>query len=220
MPGDGVPAIDLQDVASLPTVALGIPALLMVESLARALRDCDLHVVGCHVRLAALLEKVRRCRPDIVIVDAGMAALPVGAPNYLAQLAGAGAGSRFVVLADDVDRALARAVIDHGVQAVILKSTPVADAVGVLRHVAHGRTSFPAAVLDRIGDRPDEHGLSARASSRCSRSSRSGARTGRSRAGCSSPRTPSSSTCARSTSGSASATASRRRGWPATCSKA
>jgi DNA-binding NarL/FixJ family response regulator len=66
------------------------------------------------------------------------------------------------VLADDVDRALARAVIDHGVQAVILKSTPVADAVGVLRHVAHGRTSFPAAVLDRIGDRPDEQGLSAR----------------------------------------------------------
>jgi len=78
MLGNGVPAIDLQEVAPLPTVALAIPALLMVESLARALRDCDLHVVGCYVRLTVLLEKVRRCRPDIVIVDAGMAALPHG----------------------------------------------------------------------------------------------------------------------------------------------
>jgi len=78
MLGNGVPAIDLQEVAPLPTVALAIPALLMVESLARALRDCDLHVVGCYVRRTVLLEKVRRCRPDIVIVDAAMAALPHG----------------------------------------------------------------------------------------------------------------------------------------------
>jgi hypothetical protein len=44
-------------------VALGIPALLMAEALARALRDCDLRVAGCYVRFAALLEKVRRCGP-------------------------------------------------------------------------------------------------------------------------------------------------------------
>ena len=64
----------------------------MVEALARALRDCDLRVAGCYVRFPALLEKVRRCRPDIVIVDAAMAAPAFGAPHYPAQLAGAGAG--------------------------------------------------------------------------------------------------------------------------------
>jgi len=92
-------------------VALGIPALLMAEALARALRDCDLRVVGCYVRFPALLEKVRRCRPDIVIVDAAMAAPAFGAPDYLAQTRGS--GSRFLVLADELDGALARAVIDH-----------------------------------------------------------------------------------------------------------
>jgi hypothetical protein len=65
----------------------------MAEALARALRDCDLHVVGCYVRFAALLKNVRRCRPDIVIVDAAMAAPAFGAPDYPAQLAGAGVAS-------------------------------------------------------------------------------------------------------------------------------
>jgi DNA-binding NarL/FixJ family response regulator len=58
----------------------------MVEALARALRDCDLHVVGCYVRFAALLKNVRRCRPDIVIVDAAMAAPAFGAPHYPAVI--------------------------------------------------------------------------------------------------------------------------------------
>ena len=44
----------------------------------------------------------------------------------------------------DVDCALARAVMDGGAHAVIMKSSPVVDAVATLVQVMHGRTSFPA----------------------------------------------------------------------------
>jgi DNA-binding NarL/FixJ family response regulator len=155
-------APESHDPGRLPTVALAAPGMLIAEALARALRDADLHVVGCYVRLAALLDEISRCRPDIVVVDADLRSSPEAAPDQLAQLVEAGPHSRFAVIASEVDGQLARDVTRLGVHAVILKSSPVADAVGVLRHVARGRTSFPAAVLERLSERPETSGLSAR----------------------------------------------------------
>jgi DNA-binding NarL/FixJ family response regulator len=129
----------------LPTLAVAAPGMLIAEALARALRDADLHVVGCHVRLAALIDKIQRCRPDLVIADADLRAAPDGAPDLIPQLVAAGPGCRFVVVASEVDGTLAREVAMYGVHAVVLKSSSIADVIATLHNVARGRTSFPAA---------------------------------------------------------------------------
>jgi DNA-binding NarL/FixJ family response regulator len=125
----------------LPTVAVAAPGMLIAEALARALRDADLHVV---------------------IADADLRASPDGAPDLIPQLVAAGPGSRFVIVATEVDGTLAREVAMHGVHAVVLKSSSIADVIGTLQNVARGRTSFPAAVLERLSERPDARGLSSR----------------------------------------------------------
>lgn len=153
---------DEQESNRLPTVVVAAPGMLIAEALARALRDAELHVVGCYVRLAALLDKIQRCRPDVVVVDADLRNSPDGAPDLLVQLVAAGTSSRFAVVASEVDASLAREVTQLGIHAVILKSSPISDAVGVLQHVSRGRTSFPAAVLERLSERPDTRGLSSR----------------------------------------------------------
>lgn len=144
------------------TVALAVPGVLMAEALGRALREAGMHVVGCYGTLSALLEKVHRCRPAVVIADAELGADSGGAAGVLWQLREAGPASKLVVLATTVDGQLARAVMQYGIQAVILKSSPMADAVQVLQHVAQGRTSFPPTLLERLSERPETHGLSMR----------------------------------------------------------
>jgi DNA-binding NarL/FixJ family response regulator len=146
----------------LPTAALAAPGMLVAEALGRLVRDGGLHVVGCYGTLDALLEKVRRCRPRIVMADADLRARADGADALLGRLREAGPSSKLVVLAGDVDGPLARALIAHDAAAVVLKSSTTADAMAVLQQVLNDRTSFPAAVLARLGERHDPGELSGR----------------------------------------------------------
>ena len=85
------------------TVALATPGMLIAEALARLLREHDLHVVGYYSTLAALLEKIRRCKPNIVLVDADFRASPEGSAALLTELRDAGPDSKLVVLTASVD---------------------------------------------------------------------------------------------------------------------
>jgi DNA-binding NarL/FixJ family response regulator len=117
-----------------------------------------MHVTACFAGLQPLVDKVSRCRPDAVVVDAQF-----GDPaTTLSALAAAAPVSRLVVLADAVDGPLARAVVANGVRAVIMKSSPIADAIAVLRQVLDGGTSFPGCVLERLSERRGTDGLSRR----------------------------------------------------------
>jgi DNA-binding NarL/FixJ family response regulator len=156
------PAAPARGVDRAPTVAVAVPGVLMAEAFGRVLREAGMHVVGCYGTLPTLLDKVRRCRPAVVIADAGLGDDPSGAAALLWQVREAGPASKVVVLAADVDAPLARAVMQYGVQAVILKTSPMGDAVQVLQHVADGRTSFPPTLLERLTERPDTRGLSTR----------------------------------------------------------
>ena len=146
----------------LPTAALAAPGTLIAEALGRLVRDAGLHVVGCYGTLGALLEKMRRCRPQVVIADADLREGIDGADAFLSQQRAAAPDCKLVVLAGDVDGSLARAVVAYGAHAVILKSTPTVDALAVLQQVLHDRTSFPAAVLARLGEQPQAETLSRR----------------------------------------------------------
>jgi DNA-binding NarL/FixJ family response regulator len=153
---------DADPAAPATTIALATPGMLIAEALARLLREHGLHIVGCYTTPAAVLDKVGRCHPGVVIVDADLAPHAGGARALLCDLREASPATRSVVLAGDVDAALARAVMDCQASAVILKSSPAADAVGIVQQVIGGRTSFPGAVLARIAE-PDTPGeLSAR----------------------------------------------------------
>jgi DNA-binding NarL/FixJ family response regulator len=141
-----------------PTVAVGLRGALIAEAFGRVLNDADLHVTACYGTLQPLVDKVGRCRPDAIVVDALF-----GDPAaMLAALACAAPDSGLVVLADSVDGPLARAVVANGVRAVILKTSSVADTVAVLRQVLDGGTSFPGCVLERLSERHDTDGLSRR----------------------------------------------------------
>jgi len=121
------------------TVALAVPGRLIAEALARVLRDCHLHVVGCDETYAGLLTLVRRRRPAVVMVDVELVDGPDGAAGRLAALAAAGRSCRLVVLADAVDCPLARRMMDCGADAVIAKSSPTGDAVATLAGVIRGQ---------------------------------------------------------------------------------
>ena len=148
--------------SSLPTAALAAPGMLIAEALGRMVRDAGLHVVGCYGTLDALLDKMHRCRPQVVIADADLREGADGADTFLAQQRAAGPATKLVVLAGQVDGPLARAVVAYGACAVILKSTPTVDALAVLRQVLNDRTSFPAAVLARLGEKAEPEALSRR----------------------------------------------------------
>jgi two-component system response regulator DesR len=145
-----------------PTVALALPSILLAEALSRVLHDTELHVVGYYATLPALLEKIRRYRPDLVLAGAQLGHPEVSPPEMLAQVCAAAPVSKLVVLARDVDSALARAIAERCARAVILESSPAADAVGILRQVLNGRTSFPSVMLERLSERPGANELSRR----------------------------------------------------------
>ena len=145
-----------------PTVAVASPDLLVAQALGQVLRTMELHVVGCFATLEALLEKMHRCPPRIVIADAELREGPHGAETFLARQREAGPTTLLVVLTSEVDVPLARAVVAHDVRAVILRSTPIEDALATLQQVLHDRTSFPSCVLARLDERRDEGSISTR----------------------------------------------------------
>jgi DNA-binding NarL/FixJ family response regulator len=138
-------------------VALAMPERLVAEALARVLRDSGAYVVGCYVDVEALLEKIERCQPDLVLIDPAIEGHD-GRSSSLARLQGAvGPQTKLVALATRVDAALARALLRYGVRGVVLRSSPAEHALNVLRQVADGQVVFPSAVMTHLA-RPGELG--------------------------------------------------------------
>ena len=143
------------------TLAVAMPEQLLAEALARLFGAHGLHVVGWYSALPAVLEKLRRCRPRMLLVDpvVGGADAP-GA--VLGALRRASAQTRIVVLAETVDCELAHAIVDTDASAVIPTSSHVDDVLRTLAAVAEGRTSFPASVLASLDGPREPHSLSRR----------------------------------------------------------
>ena len=97
-----------------------------------------MRVVGCCATHPALLELVALRAVDLIVLDTDLLDAADGPERPLAALRAAAPASRVVVLADGVDCALARAVLDCGAHGVILKSAPTADAVATLVQAFHG----------------------------------------------------------------------------------
>jgi DNA-binding NarL/FixJ family response regulator len=130
-------------------VVLAVPELLVAESLAYALRRAELLVVGCYDRTGPLREKIARCEPELVVLDPRIEESD-GQSNTLERVRAASACTQVAVITGDVDAKLARALVRYGVRGVILRSSPIADAIGVLRQVLDGQVVFPCSVMDQL----------------------------------------------------------------------
>jgi DNA-binding NarL/FixJ family response regulator len=140
--------------APKPTLAVALSRALTADAFSRLFCEAGFRVVGSHADIATLIDKVERCHPDLVLID------PVieehdGRSSTLARLRETQAPTKVVVLAATADAALARALLRYGVRGLILQSSPVSDAVSVLRQVADGQVVFPSAVMAHLS-RPDE----------------------------------------------------------------
>jgi DNA-binding NarL/FixJ family response regulator len=141
---------------SAPTLAMGLREMLMADALSRVLREAGLQVLGCYADVDALIEKVERALPELVLVEAAIEGHD-GRSAILARLRQLPEPPKIVVLATAVDATLARALVRYGVRGLILRSSRADDAVGVLRQVADGQVVFPSAVMTHLSA-PDELG--------------------------------------------------------------
>jgi DNA-binding NarL/FixJ family response regulator len=122
---------------------LAQPHELICDALEQLLAAAGLHVVACCDRAADLERCLRAHAPDVALIDADMAADGDVAGLIRAAWRGLGDG-RLVLLARDVDPALARATLELEVDGVVLKSARSADVIAALRQVAAGDAVFPA----------------------------------------------------------------------------
>jgi DNA-binding NarL/FixJ family response regulator len=137
-------------------VVLAMPEVLLAESFARVIHEAGLLVTGCYESPLALLDKVRRCQPHLVVLDPRIDELDGSSPT-LERVREASPSSRVVVIAGAVDAHLARALVRYGVRGVILRSSPTTDAIAVLRQVLEGQVVFPCAVIEHLAC-PEEVG--------------------------------------------------------------
>lgn len=144
-----------------PTLAVALPEALIADAFSRLLREAGFQVVGCYCDLDALIDKVERSRPDLVLLDAAIDAND-GRSAALSRLRHAQVPTKVVAVATRVDGALARALVRYSVRGLILRSSRAEDAIGVLRQVADGQVVFPSAVMTHLAGPDELAGLSVR----------------------------------------------------------
>ena len=125
---------------------LAQPHTLMCDALERLLEEVGLDVIGRCTRPDDLERCVRSYAPEITLVDSELAG--DGALAELVQTVRRGlAKGRLVLLAPEVEPALARDSLELEVDGVVLKGASVADVVGALRRVVAGDAVYPAGWL-------------------------------------------------------------------------
>jgi two-component system nitrate/nitrite response regulator NarP len=144
-----------------PTIAMAMTDVLMAEAFSHLLQEARFHVIGRFADPGGLVDKVRRARPDVALIDAPVRS-DDGASEALGRLREAARATRIVVVTAVVDPPLARALVRYGASGLILRSSGIAAAIDVLWQVCHGQVVFPSAVMTQLS-RPNRFdGLSDR----------------------------------------------------------
>src|SRR5215475_1729644 len=120
----------------------------------------DLLLVGQAEKAEDALSEVRRGRPDVTIMDQG---LP-GASGTDALIAIRKENPRAIVMIvttskQDMD---IRRALNAGAAAYVLKNTPIAEMLRVIRWVAEGRRHIPSEVASTIAEHLGQEELSPR----------------------------------------------------------
>jgi DNA-binding NarL/FixJ family response regulator len=137
---------------------------MVAEAMTLALqRADDIEIVARALSIATALVEVRRCEPDVVLLDRR---LPDGdAIDAIDQLTTAGAG-RVLVLTGEATASVAAKVAEAGGAGLMLKSSGLDELEDAVRRVANGEAvfgaEFLAGVLNRLTGRAPSATLTVR----------------------------------------------------------
>ena len=133
------------------------------EAIALALeRTADIEVVAQSDSLAAAVAAVRRCEPDVILLDRR---LPDGdGVDAISDLVTEVPAARVLILTAEAGIEVATRVVRAGGAGLVIKSAGLAELETAVRRVAAGEKVFPAellgGVLDRLTGRTAEVGVS------------------------------------------------------------
>ena len=136
------------DSPSTARVALALKDVLLADALAYALCHQGFTVTTCAICRASA--HVHGRDGAVVVLDPCLDAL--GHAPELDGLRAAEDNSRVVVLATDICPTVARAVIHYRLDGLILRSRPLAEAIGTLRAVSGGASVFPPGLTAILRD--------------------------------------------------------------------
>jgi two-component system nitrate/nitrite response regulator NarL len=125
-------------------VLIADPQPLFNEALEALLaHDAEHEVVGLTCSAEDVLALTRRCRPDLVLVDAALGL--AGEPSLVARIVALDAGIKVLVLGDDRDMDVLLAAIRAGAAGVVGKTCSAALILRLTRSVLAGEAVVPRA---------------------------------------------------------------------------
>jgi DNA-binding NarL/FixJ family response regulator len=133
---------------STARVALALGDVLLGEALAYALCHQGFIVTTCKSCRASA--HVHGRTDTVVVLDPYLNAL--GRALELDELRAADDNARIVMVATDICHTVARAVIQYRLDGLIIRSRPLAEAIGTLRAVSGGASVFPPGLTAILRD--------------------------------------------------------------------
>ena len=133
------------------TVLLADDHAIVLEGLARLLREHDFDVVDTVGNGDLLLEAARRLRPDVIVTDLSMPGL--SAVGVLARLKAERIDSKVIVLTMHDDADLATVAMREGASAFLLKESAGDELLAAIRQVLQGRVYLTPALTKGVMER-------------------------------------------------------------------
>lgn len=133
------------------TVLLADDHTIVIEGLARLLREHGFDVVGAVADGYQLIEAAKRLRPEVIVTDLSMPGL--SGLDVLPRLKAEGVESRIIVLTMHHDADLATTALRAGASGFLLKESAGDELLAAVRQVLQGRVYLTPALTKDVVER-------------------------------------------------------------------
>ena len=133
------------------TVLLADDHAIVMEGLARLLKDHDFDVVGAVGDGQALIDAAKRLRPDVIVTDLSMPGL--SGLDVLARLKAEGIDSKVIVLTMHKDADLATVAMRGGASGFLLKESAGDELLAAIRQALQGGVYLAPALTRDVMER-------------------------------------------------------------------
>jgi DNA-binding NarL/FixJ family response regulator len=108
----------------------------VVDAVCRALGDAQIRVVAQASEASEAIDQVRRCRPEVALIDIKMPG--PGGVDAVEQIRAASPETRVLLYTGHAERQLVADALASGAHGVLLKGAPLADLAKAIRIVSDG----------------------------------------------------------------------------------